>query len=51
VALEQLDFIPLIEDADLPGAELVRRVEEAHQPVADVAALVVLERPDAGRLE
>jgi len=50
-ALEQLDLIALVEDADLPRAKFVRRVEEADQPVADVAALVVVERSDAGGLE
>jgi hypothetical protein len=51
VALQQLDFVTLVENANLPGAELVRRVEEADQPVTDIPAFEVLERPDAGGLE
>jgi hypothetical protein len=43
VALQQLDLVALVENADLPGAELVGRVQEPDQPVADLTALEVLE--------
>jgi hypothetical protein len=48
-SLQQLDFVALVEDANLRRAELVRRIEQANQAVADLAAFVVLERSDAGR--
>jgi len=51
VALQQLDLVALVDDADLRRAELIRRVEEADQAVADATPFEVLEGQDAGRLE
>src|SRR5271157_4570939 len=50
-ALQQLDFVALVEDADFGRSELVRRVQQPNQPVTDLAALIVIERADAGGLE
>ena len=51
VALEQLDLVPLVHDADLRRPQLIRRVEQADHPIADGPAFVVVERLNAGGLE
>jgi hypothetical protein len=51
VAFEELDFVALVEDPDLRRTELIGRVQQPHEPVADVATFVVLEWHDAGRFE
>ncbi len=51
MSLQELDLIALVENADLSRPQLVGRVEQAHQPIADLTSLEILERPNAGSLE
>jgi hypothetical protein len=49
--LQELDLVALIDDADLLRSQLIGRVEEAHQPIADAASLVITQGRHAGGLE
>jgi hypothetical protein len=49
--LHELNLVALIQDADLLRSQLIRRVEEAHQPIADPSSLVIADRRGAGSLE
>ena len=51
VLLEQLDLVTLVEVADLRAAELVRRVEQTDDPVADDPPLAPGERADEALVE
>ena len=51
VLLEQLDLVALVEEADLRAAQLIGRVEQAHDPIADDPALAAVERPDETLVE
>ena len=44
--LEQLDLVALVEDADLVATQLVGRVEQADDVVADQPPLAAVERAD-----
>ena len=51
VLLEQLDLVALVEVADLRAAELVGRIEQADDAVADDPALAPVERADEALVE
>ena len=51
VLLEQLDLVALVEVADLRAAQLVGRVEQAHDAVADDLPLAAVERADEALVE
>ena len=49
IPLQQLDFIALIDDANLRRPQFIGRVQQTHQAVADQASFVVFQRPNARR--
>ena len=51
VLLEQLDLVALVEVADLGAAQLVGRVEQADDAIADDPALAAIERADEALVE
>ena len=51
VALQQLDFVTLVEEADLDPTQFVRDIEQSHDVVADEPSFSAIERPDQPTIE